>query len=64
MTVQCRMCGEWKTVNCADEEFLDWRENNRLIQDAMPSTPKEERELLMTRTCGTCFAAMFPPEEN
>jgi len=30
----------------------------------MPSLPKEERELLISGTCGTCFDALFEDDDE
>lgn len=54
----CVVCGEIKSVHCSPEEFDAWL-HGALIQVAMPNTPKEERELLVTGTCGECWKNMF-----
>ena len=38
-------------------------QNGSLIQDAMPYLSADERELLISGTCGTCFDKMFGSEE-
>lgn len=54
----CVVCGEIKSVHCSPEEFDAWL-HGALIQAAMPNTPKEERELLVSGTCGECWQRMF-----
>ena len=64
MTVECRICGEDYVVSCTDAQYLDWKGNHRLIQHAMPDVSPDERELLISGTCGACFAELLPPEED
>jgi hypothetical protein len=58
ITIECRVCHEARPVNCTDDEYRAWQ-GGKLIQLAMPSTPKEERELLISGTCGACFTRIF-----
>lgn len=62
MNVTCQLCGETKTVNCTQEQYNKWKAGE-LIQRAMPNVPPDERELLISGTCGTCFDNMFPEED-
>lgn len=64
MTVECHLCHHDYVVGCTDEQYLDWKENHRLIQLAMPEVPKEERELLISGTCNECFKRLFPDEDE
>ena len=63
ITVDCRVCGEPKTVHCTPEEYERFSKG-WLIQNAMPNTPKEERELLISGTCGECWQKIFRREEE
>jgi len=60
---QCHHCGEMKTVHCTEEQFWAWQ-NGALIQNAMPGTSKEERELLVSGTCGECWKEIFRYDED
>jgi len=60
---QCVVCGEMKSVHCTEEQFWAWQ-NGALIQNAMPDTPKEERELLMSGICGECWQKEFHDEDE
>lgn len=64
MIAACRTCGRDYVVSCTEAEYLDWKDNNRLIQNAMPHVPKEERELLISGTCGECFERIFRGEDD
>ena len=64
MIVQCVKCGGDIVVSCADAQYLDWKENDRLIQDAMPDVPRAEREMLLSGYCDACFERLFPDEDD
>jgi hypothetical protein len=40
-----------------------WK-NGEYIQNAMPYLNVDERELLISGTCGPCFDNMFPEEDE
>ena len=44
------------------EDVTAW-ENGELIQNAMPYLSADEREVLISGTCGPCFDRMFGGEE-
>tara|TARA_Y100000310_G_C20387451_1_gene671140 strand:+ start:362 stop:508 length:147 start_codon:yes stop_codon:yes gene_type:complete len=44
------------------KDFISWN-NGSYIQNAMPYLSADERELLISGTCGPCFDVMFA-EEN
>ena len=44
------------------EDMVDWLSGKGFIQDSLPYLTMDERELLISRTCGNCFDKMFPPD--
>jgi len=62
MTVKCRMCNTLHVINVSQEQIKVWKAG-ALIQVAFPNLNADERELLMTATCGTCFDSMFPDDD-
>lgn len=56
--IRCRSCKVLKPVSCTDVQYDNWQ-NGQLIQKAMPNVPKDERELLISGTCGPCFDKLF-----
>lgn len=58
---KCNSCGETKTLLVCITDFADWQ-LGKYIQDAMPYLSADERELLISKTCGTCFDKMFGGE--
>ena len=58
----CLKCGRWFKLPVTKEQFERWR-SGELIQNAMPDLPKEDRELLVSGTCGKCWKEMFGEPE-
>jgi hypothetical protein len=56
--IQCGQCKKIYDVPVTVAQVTAWREGE-LIQRAMPNLTDDERELLLTQTCGTCFDEMF-----
>lgn len=54
-------CGKKFELDVATKDLVAWR-NGTLIQNAMPYLTPDQRELLITNTCGECWNKMFPPE--
>ena len=59
--VDCRKCGTSHSVMANEADVAHWQEGN-LIQNVMPYLTVNDRELLISGTCGDCFDKMFPPE--
>lgn len=57
--VTCFKCKKEYTINVTEDDYLNWKEGGMLVQDAFPYLSANERELLMSRICGTCFDKMF-----
>ena len=56
---QCRMCGEFDIVPVSAEQFQDWANGEKLIQDIFPELNSDSREFLISRTCGNCFETLW-----
>jgi len=56
--VTCRMCGGIATLKVNEQDMIDWKQG-KLIQNAMPYLNKEDRELIISNTCGDCFNKLF-----
>lgn len=64
VAVPCRMCGKRKTFSVNVERFKRWQRGEALIQNVLSNVSVENRELLISNTCGECFASLFPKEED
>jgi len=57
----CWRCGVDHTVMANEMDVAHW-EGGASIQDALGYLTADERELLISGTCGACFDNMFPPD--
>jgi len=63
--IRCAICGTVYAIMYNREDMVDWLSGQGFIQDIMPYLSAAERELLISRTCGSCFDKMFPsPLDN
>ena len=58
MWTTCRKCKAQVERKVNIDDVTAW-ENGKLIQDAMPYLSADEREVLISGTCGPCFDKMF-----
>ena len=58
----CLRCGETTTIKANVSDVVAWQ-NGELIQDVLSYLSEEERELLISKTCGKCFDEMFPDSD-
>jgi len=61
-SVTCRMCGCVNFVSVVESDFNNWK-RGQVIQSALLYLDVNQRELLQTQICGTCFDAMFSDED-
>lgn len=59
----CVMCGTTHEIRVKTADYRRWRQG-AYIQDAMPYLTANEREILMSGICSTCFDALYPEEEE
>ena len=62
MWTTCRVCKNQVEMQVHIEDVTAW-ENGELIQNAMPYLSADEREVLISGTCGPCFYRLFGGEE-
>ena len=58
MNLQCVHCDETYQINLNYEDVQAWKDGT-LFQDALPYLNADQRELLISKTCGPCFDKMF-----
>lgn len=63
VSAECDICHNKQTFFIPETEWLAWT-GGALIQNAMPSLPMEDREVLISGNCGTCFDSMFSDEDE
>lgn len=63
MIVDCVRCHKPITVNCTDEQYIEWT-RGAAIQQAMPNVPADEREMLISGICGVCWKEIFKDDDD
>lgn len=57
-TIRCPHCDRLTELDVPDAGFRAWLDGE-LIQDALPMLTDDEREVLMTGICPTCWDALY-----
>lgn len=58
---QCPFCRRIRTTEITREAFDRWQ-GGAHVQDVFPSMSAEDRETLISGSCGTCFDTEMPDE--
>lgn len=58
---RCPFCGHANEVEVNEIDYLDWQDGT-LAQDAFPYLSANEREMLISGICPTCWDGMFGNE--
>ncbi len=54
----CPFCGEAHEIEVNESDYWDW-DDGELVQNAFPYLDANEREMLKTGICPSCWDAMF-----
>lgn len=57
--IECQECGTLYSLEVDYQGYLEWRYEGKLLQHALPQNTHDERELLLSGTCGPCYDSMF-----
>ena len=63
VAVPCRSCQQVTDLQVDLEGFVKWQQGE-LIQNALPELDADQRELLISGTCPTCWDELFPSDEG
>ena len=63
MLIRCRYCRESYIVPISEQEYLNWINKGTFVQDEFPKLDSNERELLISQTCGNCWNKIFNIDE-
>ena len=63
MLIRCRHCGESYIVPISEQEYLNWIKKGTFVQDEFSKLNPNERELLISQTCGNCWNKIFNTDE-
>ena len=56
----CSKCGSQESFLVETEDLHAWRDG-AYIQDALHYLTADQREMLISETCGDCWEELFPP---
>lgn len=59
----CRCCSGFQVVQVTPTQLAKWINAEDLIQNIFPDMDSDDREFLLSRTCGECFESMFAEGE-
>jgi hypothetical protein len=60
----CPFCGRVNEVDVYEEDLVAWVNGDKLVQDAFPYLSADEREMLISGICPTCWDSMFGSVEE
>ena len=63
ITTRCPFCGETHEIAVNENDYLDWQDG-KLAQNAFPYLDADEREMLISGICPTCWDGMFETDEE
>lgn len=58
ITTTCPFCGHTNEVAANEADYWDWQDG-ALVQDAFPYLTADEREMLVSGICPTCWEKTF-----
>lgn len=62
---KCPVCGEVKSIYVDEKALVEWLSGEKLIQDAFPEMTLNEREMLLSGICSSCYEKfMKDPDEE
>ena len=63
IVTRCPFCGRANEVAVNETDYLDWQDG-ALVQNAFPYLSADEREMLISGICPTCWADTFGDEDE
>lgn len=62
LAVECPICHNFNEVMVNEEDYLAWVFDGMCAQDAFPYLSADEREILISGICPTCWEKTFGDE--
>lgn len=62
--IQCNMCRKFYTIILNRQDILEWSSGVGPIEEILDYLSADDRELLISQTCGSCFDSLFSPLDN
>jgi hypothetical protein len=61
---RCPNCGHASRVQVNESDYIAWKYDDALVQDAFPYLSAEDREKLITGCCKNCWNALLGREDE
>jgi hypothetical protein len=55
----CRICGQSQKIEVRERDYIEWKNKKGLIQDVLWYLDDDAINIILHRTCGTCFDRMY-----
>lgn len=62
--VRCDVCCKEEKVPCTEDQYYDFVNGRKVIQDIFPEVSPDVREMFLSGWCGDCFDKMLGFEED
>ncbi len=63
ISTSCPFCGEEHEILVNEQDYCAWMDDELALRDAFPYLSAEEREMLMSGICPTCWDSMWGNDE-
>lgn len=64
LDAECWRCGNITSIILNKEDMVDWLSGAGPIEQILYYLSPNERELLISNTCGSCFDSLFEPLDS
>lgn len=64
LDAQCWRCHSNTLIILNKEDLVDWLSGSGPIEEVLYYLSANERELLISNTCGSCFDSLFEPIDS
>jgi hypothetical protein len=58
----CDHCDHTEEITFGFDDYAKWKDGE-YIQDVLDYLTPDEREIMLSATCGKCFDKFFPPND-
>ena len=63
LDIKCKICKQWKSIMVDPIGYQQWK-GGMLIQKALPDVDVNDRELMISGICGTCYDDLFADPDD
>lgn len=63
IVTKCPFCGHANFVEVNEDDYFDWQDGE-LAQNAFPYLSADEREMLISGICPSCWNGMFEEDDE